>query len=277
MSPRVAVGRSTNDIRPADGAPGTIEETAALATERGETGIALRVDHTDDAQIDALFERVAEDPAGLDVLVNCAWGGYENYDHAGFSAPFWEAPFSGRWEAMFTAGVRATMATTHRALPLLLGADHGLVVNVAAWDRGRYLGALIYDTAKAAIVRFTATLAHELRSREVAVVTVFPGFSSTERVLMAGAQGASSRLNTPAGGSSPSWPIQRFSGVPAAAIGSVTWPLTTDSPTSTTVSPPRSSFQTSSSSRSDGLGDPTPLTFRSDSAMTASKRRSSGH
>jgi NAD(P)-dependent dehydrogenase (short-subunit alcohol dehydrogenase family) len=185
-------GRSTKEVRPADGAPGTIEETAALVTERGGRGIALRVDHTDDAQIDALIERVAEDQAGLDVLVNCAWGGYETYDHAGFSAPFWEAEFSARWEAMFTAGVRATMATTHRALPLLLEADHALVVNIGAWDRGRYLGALIYDTAKAAIVRFTAALAHELRSREVAVVAVFPGFTSTERVLIAGARGLES-------------------------------------------------------------------------------------
>src|SRR5439155_12484934 len=49
-----------------------------------------------------------------------------------------------------------------------------------------------YDTAKAAIVRFTATLAHELRSRGVAVVAVFPGFTSTERVRMAGAQGTES-------------------------------------------------------------------------------------
>src|SRR5439155_11032672 len=115
-------------------------------------------------------------------LVNCAWGGYESYDQAAFAAPFWEAPFASRWEGMFTAGVRATMATAHRAVPLLLDADRGLVVNIAAWDRGRYLGALIYDTAKAAIIRFTATLAHELRSRDVAVVAVFPGFTSTERV-----------------------------------------------------------------------------------------------
>jgi NAD(P)-dependent dehydrogenase (short-subunit alcohol dehydrogenase family) len=93
---------------------------------------------------------------------------------------------------MFTAGVRATMATTHRAIPLLLQTGRGIIVNIAAWDRGRYLGALIYDTAKAAIVRFTATLAHELRHHGIAVVAVFPGFTSTERVRMAGAEGMES-------------------------------------------------------------------------------------
>ena len=65
-------------------------------------------------------------------------------------------------------------------------------MNIAAWDRGRYLGALMYDTAKAAIVRATATLAHELRPHGVSVVAVFPGFTGTERVKMAGAQGLES-------------------------------------------------------------------------------------
>ena len=60
------------------------------------------------------------------------------------------------------------------------------------WDRGRYLGALMYDTAKAAIVRATATLAHELRPHGVSVVAVFPGFTTTERVQMAGATGLES-------------------------------------------------------------------------------------
>ena len=35
------------------------------------------------------------------------------------------------------------------------------MVNIAAWDRRRYLGSLMYDAAKATLVRATATLAHE--------------------------------------------------------------------------------------------------------------------
>jgi NAD(P)-dependent dehydrogenase (short-subunit alcohol dehydrogenase family) len=93
---------------------------------------------------------------------------------------------------MFVAGLQPTLATSHAAAPLFLGSDHGLIVNIAAWDRGRYLGALMYDTAKAAIVRATATMAHELRPHGVSVVAVFPGFTTTERVQMAGATGLES-------------------------------------------------------------------------------------
>src|ERR1700722_4045548 len=43
---------------PADGAPGTIEETAEEVTARGGRGIAVAVDFTREADVAALFERV---------------------------------------------------------------------------------------------------------------------------------------------------------------------------------------------------------------------------
>ncbi len=178
---------------PVDGAPGTIDDTAEQVDERGGHGIAVRCDHSDYSDVQALLGRVATDNDGkLDVLVNAAWGGYELYDHAGFAAPFWEQDFETKWNGMFVAGLRPTLASAHAAIPLLLRSDRGLIVNIAAWDRGRYLGALTYDTAKAAIVRATQTMAHELRPHGVSVVAVFPGFTGTERVKMAGATGLES-------------------------------------------------------------------------------------
>jgi NAD(P)-dependent dehydrogenase (short-subunit alcohol dehydrogenase family) len=186
-------GRTVAGTKPIDEAPGTIDDTAVLVNERGGRGIAMRCDHRDLDDVRSLMDRVGQDTDGhLDLLVNCAWGGYEQYDHAGFGAPFWQHDFEAKWQGMFEAGVRPTLATTHAAIPLMLETDGAVVVNIAAWDRGRYLGALMYDTAKAAIVRATATLAHELRPHGVSVVAVFPGFTGTERVKMAGAQGLES-------------------------------------------------------------------------------------
>jgi NAD(P)-dependent dehydrogenase (short-subunit alcohol dehydrogenase family) len=186
-------GRTVGDRNPLDDAPGTIDETASLVAERGGRGVAVPCDHTDYDDIKALMRRVSEDCGGrLDLLVNNAWGGYEAYDHAGFAAPFWEQDFALKWNGMFVAGVQPTLATSHAAIPMLIDSGGGLIVNIAAWDRGRYLGALMYDTAKSAIVRATATLAHELRPNDVSVVAVFPGFTTTERVQMAGATGLES-------------------------------------------------------------------------------------
>ena len=38
--------------------PGTIDDTAEELTARGGTGVAVRCDHTDDSQVEALFARI---------------------------------------------------------------------------------------------------------------------------------------------------------------------------------------------------------------------------
>src|SRR5215217_6740481 len=53
-------------------APGTIDETAARVSAAGGTGIAVGVDHGDDAQVEALFEQIRAQHGRVDILVNNA-------------------------------------------------------------------------------------------------------------------------------------------------------------------------------------------------------------
>lgn len=59
--------------------PGTVGETAAQCTERGEKagsggkGIAVACDHANDEQVAALFDRVRREQGRLDILVNNAF------------------------------------------------------------------------------------------------------------------------------------------------------------------------------------------------------------
>ena len=52
--------------------PGTVYETAAAVTAAGGNGIAVRVDHSDDSQVKALFEQVEKEQGRLDIQVNNA-------------------------------------------------------------------------------------------------------------------------------------------------------------------------------------------------------------
>jgi NAD(P)-dependent dehydrogenase (short-subunit alcohol dehydrogenase family) len=167
-----------------EGLPGTVRDSADAVTQRGGQGIPVRCDHTADAEVEALFARVTQEQGRLDLLVNNAWGGYEQHDWAHFVAPFWEQPLR-HWSGMFEAGVRAHLLATRLAVPLLLANRQGLVVHTTAWDRDRYLGNLFYDVAKAAVNRMAFGMARELRSHHVAVVALAPGFVKTERVLAA--------------------------------------------------------------------------------------------
>src|SRR6185436_16108088 len=63
-------GRSVKDKPTTDNLPGTIDETAEAVTARGGVGVAMRCDHTVDADVEALFERVKKEQGRLDVLVN---------------------------------------------------------------------------------------------------------------------------------------------------------------------------------------------------------------
>jgi NAD(P)-dependent dehydrogenase (short-subunit alcohol dehydrogenase family) len=173
---RSTPGGSTSDL------PGTIDETAEQVTARGGIGIPVRVDHTNDAEVTALFERVVREQGRLDLLVNNIWGGYEGYDAAEFTAPFWEQPLR-RWEGMFTAGVRAHLTASRLAAPIMIAQRSGLIISTTFWDHGKYLGNLFYDIAKSANVRMAEGMARELRPFGVAALALTPGFMRTEGVM----------------------------------------------------------------------------------------------
>jgi NAD(P)-dependent dehydrogenase (short-subunit alcohol dehydrogenase family) len=173
-------GRSVVGVPSGPHREGTIDETAEAVDARGGTGIPVRCDHTDEAAVRALFARVRREQGRLDLLVNNAWGGYEQRPgdpEVEFFGPFWEQP-SWRWDAMFTAGVRAHLLAGLHAVPLLIGhrgERPGVVLNTIAWAFGAYLGNVYYDTAKAATARLAFGMAEDLRPHRVAAMAIAPG------------------------------------------------------------------------------------------------------
>lgn len=78
-------GRSVRGDLADGGIAGNIHDTADLVTQLGGVGVPVRCDHRDDAQVESLFRRVADEQGRLDLLVNNAWGGYENMVEGGTS------------------------------------------------------------------------------------------------------------------------------------------------------------------------------------------------
>jgi NAD(P)-dependent dehydrogenase (short-subunit alcohol dehydrogenase family) len=175
-------GRSVRGGKPTTVyASGNIDETAEMVTARGGVGIPVRCDHTVDMEVETLFQRVRQEQGRLDILINNVWGGYENMEN--FKAPFWEQPL-WRWEAMFTAGVRAHFTASRFAAPLMLPNRQGLIVNTTFWDRGKYIPqSVLYDLSKATINRLAYGMALELRAHNIAVVALSLGWIRTEGIL----------------------------------------------------------------------------------------------
>ena len=141
------------------------------------------------SQVEAAFGRILGDAGSIDILVNNVWGGYERMvDNGEFTwpKPFWEQPL-WRWDAMFSAGVRAHYHATQLAAPGMIARQRGLIVNISHWAAQKQIGNVAYGVSKAATDKMTADMAIELKPHGVAVVSLYPGMVRTEKVMEAAA------------------------------------------------------------------------------------------
>jgi NAD(P)-dependent dehydrogenase (short-subunit alcohol dehydrogenase family) len=164
--------------------PGTAEETAQAVTAAGGNGIALQCDHLDDAQVDAVFERIRRDHGGgLDILVNNVYPAPGILPTMGplmtGGKPFWESPVEQGWETAFTIGVRGHYVATQKAMPMLLERS-GIVVNIASPGNYVYIMSTLYGMGRAAGERMTQQMAMELAEYPVSVMMLWPGVVRTE-------------------------------------------------------------------------------------------------
>ncbi len=163
--------------------PGSIADTAAEVTRLGGRGIAVRCDHRDDRQVAALFDQVQREQKRLDVLVNnAAYFGDTADGYPLDGVAFWKAPTS-LWDAMHEVGVRSHYVAAALAVPLMLEAGTGLIVNISSPGATSYVFNAAYGAAKAAVDKMSADMAHELRSHGIAVLALWPPFTRTEKYV----------------------------------------------------------------------------------------------
>jgi NAD(P)-dependent dehydrogenase (short-subunit alcohol dehydrogenase family) len=159
------------------GRPETIEETAEMVTAAGGCGVAVRVDHTVDAEIEALFARVAREQQRLDVLVNILTG-----QPVRSWSRFWKLPLDeGR--AFIDSWLWPHLATARYAVPLMVKRKSGLLVEIVEQDAIGYHGQFYFDLMEASLKRLAYALAVELAPHGVAAIAITPGFMRTEAIL----------------------------------------------------------------------------------------------
>jgi NAD(P)-dependent dehydrogenase (short-subunit alcohol dehydrogenase family) len=165
--------------------PGTIHETAARVSEAGGIGIAIRCDHSDDAQVRAVYDRILAEQGRLDLLVNNAWAGYQAKQRgakSGFKTPFWKLPPTF-WDTMHIVGVRSHYVASAYAAAIMVRQSSGLIVQISAMAGQSYAENVAYGVSKAAVNRMAADMAHELRQHNVAVLSLCPAIVATEMIM----------------------------------------------------------------------------------------------
>lgn len=137
----------------------------------GETH-AVVADISNAAQVQAAFAQARERFGPIGILVNNA-GQAE-------SAPFTKTSIE-LWQRMLAVNLTGSFLCAQAALPDMLAARHGRIVNIAstAGQKG-YAYVAAYAAAKHGVIGLTRSLALEVATKGVTVNAVCPGYTETD-------------------------------------------------------------------------------------------------
>ena len=154
--------------------------TGRTIADAGDGGIAVAVDHRDDAQVAALFERVARDCGTLDLLVNNA---AVISDQLTSSKPFWEKPIE--LGDVLDVGLRSAYVASWHAAPLIVPNSRGLIAFTSSPGSVCYMHGPAYGAQKAGIDKLAADTAVDGEGTGGATVAIWMGILLTEKLRSA--------------------------------------------------------------------------------------------
>jgi NAD(P)-dependent dehydrogenase (short-subunit alcohol dehydrogenase family) len=153
-----------------DGIYGTVEEIGDP-----DRTLAVEVDVTDEASVEAGIEHAVERFGGLDCLVN-------NAGIAGPTAPI-DAVSLEEWQRTLDVNVTGMFLATKHAVPALKDSDRPSVINISSISGKRPLPSRTpYVASKMAVIGLTRTLAFELSEWDVTVNAICPGATAGPRI-----------------------------------------------------------------------------------------------
>jgi NAD(P)-dependent dehydrogenase (short-subunit alcohol dehydrogenase family) len=159
--------------------PETIDETAAMIGDAGGQAIAVRVDHTVEAEVKALFRRIERTHARLDVLVNSIAG---EDPMMGQWGNFWKVDLKNA-DAILRQALTSHIITAKHAAPLMIRNRRGLIVEVTESDLLGAGGNPLTQTVKAALKLLALNMAAQLKTHGVTALAITPGFLRSESML----------------------------------------------------------------------------------------------
>lgn len=157
----------------------TIDETAAMINAAGGTAIAVRVDHTLESEVKALFGRIARKDKRVDILVNSIAGEDPLMAQWGH---FWQANLKDA-DAIFRQVLTSRITTAKHAALLMMRRRSGLIVEVTENDILGGGGNPMAQAVKVADKILALNWATELKPHRVTCVAVTPGFLRSEKML----------------------------------------------------------------------------------------------
>lgn len=163
--------------------PGTIYKTADVITSKGGYALPIGCDVTSEWSVLKMVERVLDELGQIDILVNNAGTAYPKL--------ITETPLK-RWELVLKVNLTGAFLCSKAVLPSMIKRKCGSIINITSIDavtRSSSFTGAAYATSKAALERFTWSLATEVGKYNISVNALKPKEGIETEGLMAVSQG----------------------------------------------------------------------------------------
>jgi NAD(P)-dependent dehydrogenase (short-subunit alcohol dehydrogenase family) len=152
-----------------------VREIAAMGGE----AIALEVDVTRTAAVEAMTKAVLERWGTIDILVNAA-GGFHRL------APITDIT-DEEWDQVITVNLKSTFLCSRAVAPTMIARKKGRIINIASGSGiapNPYAQTYLpYGAAKAGVINFSKVLGRDLGQYGITVNAISPGTTATPRVV----------------------------------------------------------------------------------------------
>jgi NAD(P)-dependent dehydrogenase (short-subunit alcohol dehydrogenase family) len=172
-------GRSVTGKPSAYGRPETINETAAMINDAGGQAIAVRVDHSSEREVKALFRRIVRTHKRIDIVADSVAG---EDPLMGQWGSFWQADLKNA-DAIFRQALTSRIITAKHAALAMMPRKRGLIVEITENDMLGGGGNPMAQVVKVAQKVLPLYWAAELTPHRIAVVAITPGFLRSESML----------------------------------------------------------------------------------------------
>ena len=154
---------------------GTIHKTADESRAFRGKVLPIKTDITSQEDVEAMVQKTIEEFKRVDILVNNA--------ATNRPALFKDMPHK-LWDMILGVNLRGAVLCTKAVLPVMMDQKEGHIINISSIVtrniRHEPMTGLAYDVSKAAVNRFTAGLAAELKEYNIAVNALMPDNTVTE-------------------------------------------------------------------------------------------------
>ena len=167
-----------------------VEQTASEIKARGRKSLAIKADVSNQQDVQEMIALTLKEFGKVDILVN-------NAGVLGPIGPTWENNIE-EWIRTVHINLVGTFLCSRAVLPFMMNQRWGRIINLsgggAAYPNPRFSA---YASSKAAVVRFTETLAEEVKDFNITVNVIAPGLVNTrmqEEILKTGGKAGKKAL-----------------------------------------------------------------------------------